>query len=138
MSATVEASASAMESAATVEAPSASTMEAISAAESASAVERVPSMYTAGVAASITVGIHATSVAEARTPIKAAAIISAIPELGRMTPVIPRTRPDKESIHEPVWPVVAIRGTGIGIIVVIAVFTDRRPGNITRPDANSY
>ncbi len=136
MPATV-ASASAVESA-TAAMESAPTMEAIPAAEPTAAVERVRTMYTTAVAASITVGIRATTVAVSRTSIKAAAVISAIPEPARMTPVIPRARADKRAAYKPVRTVIAVGRASIRIIVVVPIVADRRTSRVSGTDPNSH
>src|SRR4029077_6096196 len=71
--------------------------------------------------------------------VPAIVVPSAIPEPHRMSPVIPGTYPDEDSIHEIVWAVIAVRRTGIRIIVVVPVGTSRRPSHVTwaDPDSNS-
>jgi hypothetical protein len=116
--------ASAVEAAATMEATT--TVEPSSTAESA-----ISSVHTTSVAASITVGIRATPIAISRMSVEAAAIISAIPEPGRMAPVIPRTRTDKHAAYEIIRTVISVRA-------------DRRTSRVgrayshpNRPDAHS-
>jgi hypothetical protein len=117
--------------------------ERLSATESTLVPTRVATaMIFASVAASI-----ATVVAPALEPrvrIVAmsptrTAIIAAIPEQCRMSPVIPGPYADEDSIHEIVWAVIAVRRTGIRIIVIVPVGTSRRSGHIARadPDSNS-
>jgi len=69
----------------------------------------------------------------------AAAIISAIPEPRRMTPVIPRARTNKHAAYEPIRPVIAVRRTGIRIIVIVPIRANRRTSRVggTDPDPNA-
>jgi hypothetical protein len=66
-----------------------------------------------------------------------AAIIATIPEPRRMSPVVPRAYADEDSIYEIVGSVIAIRRTGVRIIVVVPVGTSWRPSHIARTDSDS-
>lgn len=44
---------------------------------------------------------------------------------------VPRTGADEDSAIKPLWTVVAVRGTGIGVIIVVTVATDRRWADIS-------
>ena len=122
-----------MEAATTVESTSA--MIPTGAME-ASAMKPVASMHSTDVAASIAMGIDTTSVAESRTSIEATAIISPIPEPSRMTPVIPRSRANKHAAYEPIRPVIAVRRTGIRIIVIVSIRANRRTGRVAGTDSD--
>jgi len=120
------ATASAVETAAMGFAP----MEGLSAMESAIRVS---------VAASI--GVTPMGVPTARSVptvmIPTANVRPAIPEPGRMAPVIPRSRTNEHSTYEILRSVIPVRCASIGIIGVISVGTNRRPSNVTRPDSDS-
>ena len=136
MSTTV-ASASAVEAASTMEARSA-TVESTSAVVSA-ACEAMP-VSTSGISAAPTIPMSVAPATARVTTTPSAAIISAIPELRRMTPVIPRTRTNKHAAYEPIRPVIAVRRTGIRIIVIVPIRANRRTGRIggTDSDPNAY
>ena len=65
-----------------------------------------------------------------RPAIPAASCISAIPEPCRVAPVIPRARADKYAVYEVVRAVEAIGSAGVGIVIVVAIGTNRRPGYV--------
>lgn len=125
---------------------SASTVEASTTMRPAAYEAVATRITTSGIvaAASIAVRISFMSVApasagvsEARTSVEAAAIISAIPEPRRVTPVIPRARADKYAVYEVVRTVEAVRRTGIRIIVIVSVRADRRTCRVGRAHRNS-
>jgi hypothetical protein len=66
------------------------------------------------------------------TTIKASAIEAGMTPI----PVIPGPHTDEYAVHKPLRPVVAIRRTGVRIIVVVTIGTNRRWTDVSR--ANSY
>src|SRR5579864_5485511 len=137
VSATAVESTSPMEatSASAVKATSASTVETVAmetrlAVETASGVP-MPANVPASIASVIT-----TDVTVPVTP-TAAAIVAAIPEPGRVSPVVPRTDADKHSVHKVIGTIESIRRTSIGIVIVVSPLTDWRPSHIGRPNTDS-
>ena len=155
---TVEATTPAVESASTMEATSAAVVPATTMVPAA--YEAVAGVTTSGIvaAASITMSISFMSVAPAPAGvpmaptiaiptsgaptimIPAAAIISAIPEPARMSPVIPRASADKHAVHEIVGTVIPVRRAGIRIIVIVPIRADWRTSRVGRtdPDPKTY
>src|SRR5579864_7478551 len=128
-------SATAVESTSPMEATSASTVETVAmetrlAVETASGVP-MPANVPASIASVIT-----TDVTVPVTP-TAAAIVAAIPEPGRVSPVVPRTDADKHSVHKVIGTIESIRRTSIGIVIVVSPLTDWRPSHIGRPNTDS-
>lgn len=129
----------AVETASTVE--TAAAVDFTSATETAASVEAISATHlTAGVAASVATVVNPAL--ESRVRIVAmsptgAAIIAAIPEPRRVAPVVPRADADEHSIHEIVGTIIAVRRTGIWIIIVVSVGTSWRPSHITRTDSYS-
>jgi hypothetical protein len=66
-------------------------------------------------------------------PVPASAIVSTAP-----IPVVPRAGADEHAIKEPIWAVVAVRRTSIGIIIVVAISANRRWAIIAGAHANAY
>jgi len=61
------------------------------------------------------------------------------PELGRVTPVVPRTGADEDPAHEIVRAVETIRRTGIRSVIVISVRAHRRSGgDVARSNSDAY
>ena len=160
-------SAPAVEPAATVEATSSmrtsATMEATTTSHRASAVESATSI-AAGIAMSDITASGVTAPDKSMSAIPAVPAIPAASALPATTPtrmtvpratipsvsvapapqpprtVEPRASPDEDATREPVRPIVAVRRASVGIISVVAVLADRRPGGVARPnvDANSH
>jgi hypothetical protein len=85
-----------------------------------------------------TMPITAMSIAVAATAIPSVSAPAAVPAA-----VIPRSSADEEPVHEPVRPIVAVRGAGVGIVGVIAPLADRSGidhgnGDDRRADSNFF
>src|SRR5579872_1856779 len=121
--------------------------------ETTSAVESVVGMELAAVksfstmeAAVVTMDIPSATPTLTPTPTAiviptmapvSAAIVAAIPKPRRMAPVIPGSHANKHAVYEVVWPVIAIGRAGIRIIVVVAVFANRRSGHVARSHSHA-
>lgn len=124
-STTVESSAAAMESAATVKAARATARETASAVES-TARKTAPGEAASGKAATAPTTSAPTPAATPASPTTPA-------------PAIPRTGADEETVRKPRSPIIAVRSARIRIIIVIAVRTIRRaviPGTHSHANAD--
>jgi hypothetical protein len=61
------------------------------------------------------------------SPVVAAVPIARVTPISNMLPVIPRTGADKNAAHKPPWAVVPIRRTGIRVVGIVSIRTNRRP-----------
>ena len=142
-SATVE-PASAMKSTSTVEA--AATVIPATVIPAAYEAVATASITTSGIVAATSVAVRISFMSVAPTPAgiaaaptvvtPAAAIISAIPEVRRVSPVIPRARANEYAVHEVVRAVVAVWRAGIRIIVIVPIGADRRASRVSRTNSN--
>src|SRR5579864_247459 len=136
-------SATAVESTSTMEATSTSTVKATSAStvETVAMETRLAVETAAGVPmpANVPASIASVITTDVTVPITptAAAIVAAIPEPGRVSPVIPGTGADKHSAHKVIGTIESIRRTSIGIVIVVSPLTHWRPSHIGRPNADS-
>jgi hypothetical protein len=115
--------------------------------ESATTANATSMKSAARVATAVIPMTIAATVGPARTTVPSAAPVSRATPISASSPaqatapvpVVPGTGADEYSIREPVRPVVAIRGAGIRVIIVVPVRTDRRPSHvaISRPESHA-
>lgn len=120
--------ATAVEAAPTVESTtsvkSAATMEAGAASSEAVSCEAVP--------------FKAASAPAAPAPAAPGPAVTPTAAPPASSPAIPGAGADEDTACKPVRPVVAVRGTGVGIVSVITVITYRRPAVIGWSDSDTY
>ena len=113
---------------------SSTAMEPAATAETCAAAEAFTAAYDwCWTAAYETASVETWATIKARTADETRAAI----EAAAPVTMTPRAGADEEAIHEPVRPVIAVRGASIRSVWVVAVFAHRRGGQITRPDADS-
>ncbi len=100
---------------------------------------------TARISTATTVCVSATSIATAAIATPAVAVSTAtVPAVpATAIPAVPRAYADEHAAVEPLRAVIAVRGAGVGVIGVIAPFTDRRTvivrcGNDVGADSDSH
>jgi hypothetical protein len=132
-----------------------STVEASGAVEAAAIVEvvaatiaasSIPSTVIAGVCPAVSLMSVSASMAFMSIAPSAAGVrlipalvppTAAIP-IAMVIAVIPRAGSDEDSVHEVARSVIAVRGAGVGIIIIVSILTNRRPCNVRMPNHNAY
>jgi hypothetical protein len=132
---TVEASA-AVEAASTLE--PAATMEALSAAEAATAVPSAFTAESAPMPSALAVKIAAAPVPSPMIiPVAAVESMPSTIVAGPVVTMKPRPRSNEYAAGEIVRPVVAVGRTGIGVIAIVPVRTNRWGADVDRGNAHS-
>jgi hypothetical protein len=132
-----------------------STVEASGAVEAAAIVEvvaatiaasSIPSTVIAGVCPAVSLkSVSASMAFMSITP--SAAGVRVIPALvpptaavpiAMVIAVIPRAGSDEDSVHEITRSVVAVRGAGIGTIIIVSIRADRRSCRVPGPNCHTH
>lgn len=109
-----------------------STVESAASMKPAVPAEPVTAMKSSIAAEPTSAPAVTTPVASEAAPVVAASIVTA------PVAVIPGARADEHAINEPIWAVVAVRRTTIGVIIVVAISANWRWAVVSRAaDANA-
>jgi hypothetical protein len=128
-----------------------STVEASGAVEAAAIVEvvaatiaasSIPSTVIAGVCPAVSLISVSASMAFMSIAPSAAGVrlIPALvpPTAAMVIAVIPRPGSDEDSVHEIARSVIAVRGAGIGIIIIVSIRADRRSCRVPGPNCHTH
>jgi hypothetical protein len=110
------------------------------------AASSIPSTVTAGVCPAVSVTSVSASMAFVSVARSAAGVgmipaivppTAAIP-IAMVIAVIPRASSDEDSVHEITRSVIAVRGAGIGIIIIVSIRADRRSCRVPGPNCHAH
>ena len=128
---------SAVEPTATAMELPATTVELAPATECLSTMESATTVAVSVATSNVTAETVIAACASVEAIMVPTACITAVPEIRRMSPVVPGSDAHKKAIYKVVRTIVAIRRTRIRIVIVIPIGADRRSRHISRPHANT-